>query len=727
MIRTNGIQSIALRSIGKPAASYPAAIATDQHLAIAVDRQQTKLAAILSDTATSMQLVNPAMATQWSLLSLDDEIVQVTGTPTGNSVPISRAFDGTTAAIHLSGAVVSGLVDAYHHNTLVAEVQAIETALGPNLSRIQTVNFIISTQYDFPPQTPGGSLTVGTNLITLSPVPQGVNGSDQNHYLYISGGTGTSEAVKITGGSAVAGAASGTLFVQCANAHAGAWTIRSATAGIQEGMIYGAGPCSVFVPDGVYAIHGPITFAGPVGDRGYKIFGTSAVGPTLNIASDFLMSALGVFVCPAPIAGQGPKIDGFTINFIQPDSANISAYTHWPPAFYMVGAGHFLLRDITVVRAWDVINMTGNAGGAIIENLQASHFHYGIDIDGSLDSVQMSKIRFWVYGLTVNQQTIFNSNVVKGLHCAKMDDLHITDFFATCGIGLEFYSSANGTAGANITGLALDSYSQMVISAGSVNLSDVLIGVATFNFSAIKISGSTTIVRLNTGSFFPGPNLGSGAPWIDLSGQAIFQMTNCWFYSAALDLSHIVNNGGNLLVSNCYFNRFGNTAYVQPTIYNVSGRITAIGNRTIDKGTGAGVFIQVNTDDFNNVRANSFVGWSALYPVNRLNGNYEDDNLVSFHNLTAGSVNHIASETGANNAIVGNLLSITLIDGTQVSVKLAHSLQAGANTFNFNSHGNTPIKSHRNPGLDIAAGYISGAVINLHFDATLGEWLDMSQ
>src|SRR5262245_14777889 len=104
-----GSPLISPRSIGKPAASYPGAIATDQHLAIAVDRQQTKLAAILSDTATSMQLVNPAMATQWSLLSIDDEIVQVTGAPTGTSVPISRGFDGTTAAIHLSGATVSGL------------------------------------------------------------------------------------------------------------------------------------------------------------------------------------------------------------------------------------------------------------------------------------------------------------------------------------------------------------------------------------------------------------------------------------------------------------------------------------------------------------------------------------------------------------------------------------------------------------------------------------------
>ncbi|HZO57460.1 MAG TPA: hypothetical protein VFB63_32410, partial [Bryobacteraceae bacterium] len=66
-----------------------------------------------------------------------------------------------------------------------------------------------SAGFNFLPQSPGGSLSVGSNTITLSPVPDGVNGSNSDHYLYISGGVGTAEAVLITGGSAVSGAASG--------------------------------------------------------------------------------------------------------------------------------------------------------------------------------------------------------------------------------------------------------------------------------------------------------------------------------------------------------------------------------------------------------------------------------------------------------------------------------------------------------------------------------------
>lgn len=89
--------------------------------------------------------------------------------------------------------------------------------------------------YDFTAQLPGVGLTAGiTNTITLTPVPVGINASNTNHYLYISGGTGTAEAVKITGGTAVSGAASGTITFVPANNHTGAWSIASATGGVQE-------------------------------------------------------------------------------------------------------------------------------------------------------------------------------------------------------------------------------------------------------------------------------------------------------------------------------------------------------------------------------------------------------------------------------------------------------------------------------------------------------------
>src|SRR6185369_7579065 len=146
---------ISSQSLGIPTAAYPGRVATNSDLIVAVDRQHTRLALPMGASDTTMTVTDPSMIVAFSLLSIDNEIVKSTGLPTGNVVPISRAFDGTTAAVHLSGAMVSGMVDAWHHNALVAEIEAIEFALGPNLSRVTVSASIISSAYDFAPIAPG--------------------------------------------------------------------------------------------------------------------------------------------------------------------------------------------------------------------------------------------------------------------------------------------------------------------------------------------------------------------------------------------------------------------------------------------------------------------------------------------------------------------------------------------------------------------------------------------
>ncbi|HEY1896705.1 MAG TPA: right-handed parallel beta-helix repeat-containing protein [Terracidiphilus sp.] len=299
---------IAGRSIGKPAARFPGAIATDSDLAIAVNRQQTQLALGLDSSATSMTVADTSLTVAYSLLSIDAEIVKVTGPPSGNVVPISRGFDGTTPAVHLTNAVVSGFIDAYHHNTLVAEVEAIEQALGVNLSQvISSSPMVFSTQYDFPAQTPGGTLATGNQVITLTPVPKGVNGTDKNHLLWITGGTGTAEAVPITGGTAVSGAASGTVIVTCAFAHSGVWTIQSASHGIMEARI--AHPSTeIHIPAGTYNMPATLTFDASknlmLTGEGSAISGT---GTFLNFGS-VTGDAIQIFDPSGSISSQERKI-----------------------------------------------------------------------------------------------------------------------------------------------------------------------------------------------------------------------------------------------------------------------------------------------------------------------------------------------------------------------------------------------------------------------------------
>ena len=86
--------------------------------------------------------------------------------------------------------------------------------------------------------------------------------------------------------------------------------------------------------------------------------------------------------------------------------------------------------------------------------------------------------------------------------------------------------------------------------------------------------------------------------------------------------------------------------------------------------------------------------------------------------------NYIATESGANNALVAALTdaagsNVTVAAGLSVAIKLAHTLQAGANSFNLNGHGTDAIKKASAPASDVAVVAASGSIIHLVFDGTV--------
>jgi hypothetical protein len=351
----------------RPAAVFPGGIAGDINLAVAANQLQTTLAATMAIGDLSMIVADPSSIVAGMLFSIDAEIVQASSAPAGSSVPVSRGFDGTAPATHLTGAAVSGLIDAWHHNALVAEIEAIEQTLGAHLSNIPATSVVTTTPYNFPAQTPGGSLSPGTNSITLSPVPQGVNGTDQHHWLYISGGAGAAEAVLITGGTAVAGAASGTVFVTCANSHSGAWTIQTATAGIREAIIAGGNYARIYIPSGPHTIYATV----------WSEFGASIHGA------------------------------GSYQTFITPGFQNIDA-------FHLLGSGGIAgeFGDMRIVYAASSVSACQHGSALILDtlysqpvaNLEISGFDNGVDIvNGSSPFLENVDIRLaGVRGIALN-------------------------------------------------------------------------------------------------------------------------------------------------------------------------------------------------------------------------------------------------------------------------------------------------------------------------------------
>lgn len=88
------------------------------------------------------------------------------------------------------------------------------------------------------------------------------------------------------------------------------------------------------------------------------------------------------------------------------------------------------------------------------------------------------------------------------------------------------------------------------------------------------------------------------------------------------------------------------------------------------------------------------------------------------------AVNYQGTESGANNALVAALLdaggnAVTVAAGLIIWLKLGHSLQAGANTLNLNSHGADAIKKTSNPATDLSVTAVSGSILMLIFDGTV--------
>lgn len=296
-------------------ATFPAAVTTDAQLKIARNRVQTTLRGTISASDTIITVSDATRIEANMLLTIDSEIVSVTSV-SGNNLTVVRGFDSTTAASHSSGRTVSHNAAAWNHNAMAAEVKAIQTALGANLSNIAGGSpvGVTVTQYDWT-QTPGGSLIVGVNVVTLTPCPTGVAGANADHYVYLSGGVGTAEAALIVGGTCTSGAPTGTIIFTAANTHSGAYTVSSASDGIREAWTVAGSNSSIFLPPGTYNIYAPLVLTGS-----NSVIGASSM--SVNLVRQFSTGSV-MKVIASPSQGLTIAHLGFTVG------ASISSSTEY--------------------------------------------------------------------------------------------------------------------------------------------------------------------------------------------------------------------------------------------------------------------------------------------------------------------------------------------------------------------------------------------------------------
>ena len=184
---------------------------------------------------------------------------------------------GTSAdAVSIRGTTVAALAPTDGQvATYEASSNTYKPKPGPGTGwAYQATKFAVDFQFSATPTA--DLLSPGAKTVTLASCPPGVRGDDADYWVYVSG-TGTAEAVKVTGGTCVGDGNSGTLQFTTVNGHATGYTITSASAGIAEASIV-----SRYRPKGIGAPTGGWIVA-PTGD--ISIFGQltlKSVGQTIQ-------------------------------------------------------------------------------------------------------------------------------------------------------------------------------------------------------------------------------------------------------------------------------------------------------------------------------------------------------------------------------------------------------------------------------------------------------------
>jgi hypothetical protein len=346
--------------------------------------------------------------------------------------------------------------------------------------------------------------------------------------------------------------------------------------------------------------------------------------------------------------------------------------------------------------------MRGEQGQSKIGLLETSFFNMGVDIDGSLDSINIGTLRFWPYGFTPNQyQVLFDGDKkindgvgLVGLNTGRMDGLIIDSFFSifypkalrgyySTGFGGD--AARAGITTATINKLQLDTAGGLICEwcDFSVSSAYINIGYSGYGYTGIiQHGGSVNIGQLGLAQFTTPGNNGRPAVATDtaliqvdnlkaaakftLSGAQVEQAT---FDRTLLQVQNVNKSFPNptINIAALAINKTNGPVYTRDVLYvpGANGSISGLSINPISSGSGT--LIDAPVDNPLTILTATQQGWTnTVVPNPRLlNVNYgftgENLSLPIGQIYVGGTITSSGAVVGAQGFYIGDIMKPTQV------------------------------------------------------------------
>ena len=249
----------------------------------------------------------------------------------------------------------------------------------------------------------------------------------------------------------------------------------------------------------------------------------------------------------------------------------------------------------------------------------------GITLDVITDSIYINRLRCFPYGMTAAQhvaQQLPGHSV--GIYAGRCDDLRVSNSFFINGRGVDLHAGLDRAGPhASFVNCQFDSFAHIEIGGGAptvgfAHFTGCQFGNAPRGYASDTLVTATYMNVLFTGCRLVATNLSppnAVETHSDPSGlHHIVYFDNCEFWLSRHDVNAITGDA-TLSVKGCHFYRTSGHTYTNPIINVTGGMATIVDNQAAPLTRGSGVFLALQTDDYDMVANNVVPGWSITYPA----------------------------------------------------------------------------------------------------------------